>query len=208
MTDAVMTDVPDISVDWYHDIVDFADSTPQPVHWFAAHFTEGAVLLLGVLMVLAALARLVGGDVRDRALALAAPVTVLLAYGASAGLKDLIAEDRPCRSPADLLIVAGHCPPVGDWSFPSNHATIAGALAATTLLLHRRIGLVAAPLALLAALSRIFVGMHYPHDVAAGLLLGFLVGALLTPLAARPLADILARRARRAPRPSTHPTRR
>ncbi|MEU5721230.1 phosphatase PAP2 family protein [Micromonospora sp. NPDC047738] len=208
MTDAVMTDVPDISADWYHDIVRYADSTPQPVHWFATHFTEGAILLLGVLMVLAALTRLVGGDVRGRALALAAPITVLLSYGASEGLKDLIAEDRPCRSPADLVIVAGHCPPVGDWSFPSNHATIAGALAATTLLLHRRIGLVAAPLALLAALSRTFVGVHYPHDVAAGLLLGVLVGTLLTPLAARPVAELLARRSRRAARPLTRPARR
>ncbi|OKI73957.1 phosphatase PAP2 family protein [Micromonospora sp. CB01531] len=208
MTDAVMTDVPDISADWYHDIVRYADSTPQPVHWFATHFTEGAILLLGVLMVLAALTRLVGGGVRGRALALAAPVTVLLSYGASEGLKDLIAEDRPCRSPADLVIVAGHCPPVGDWSFPSNHATIAGALAATTLLLHRRIGLVAAPLALLAALSRTFVGVHYPHDVAAGLLLGVLVGALLTPLAARPVAELLTRRSRRAARPLTRPARR
>ncbi|MFG3688128.1 phosphatase PAP2 family protein [Micromonospora sp. NPDC047740] len=208
MTDAVMTDVPDISADWYHDIVRYADSTPQPVHWFATHFTEGAILLLGVLMVLAALTRLVGGDVRGRALALAAPVTVLLSYGASEGLKDLIAEDRPCRSPADLVIVAGHCPPVGDWSFPSNHATIAGALAATTLLLHRRIGLVAAPLALLAALSRTFVGVHYPHDVAVGLLLGVLVGTLLTPLAARPVAELLARRSRRAARPLTRPARR
>ncbi|MFE9651807.1 phosphatase PAP2 family protein [Micromonospora sp. NPDC006431] len=208
MADAVMTDVPDISADWYHDIVRYADSTPQPVHWFATHFTEGAILLLGVLMVLAALTRLVGGDVRGRALALAAPVTVLLSYGASEGLKDLIAEDRPCRSPADLVIVAGHCPPVGDWSFPSNHATIAGALAATTLLLHRRIGLVAAPLALLAALSRTFVGVHYPHDVAAGLLLGVLVGTLLTPLAARPVAELLARRSRRAARPLTRPARR
>ena len=79
MTDTVMTDVPDISVDWYHGIVDFADGTPQPVHWFATHFTEGAILLLGVLLVLAALARLVAGDVRGRALAVAAPVSVLLA---------------------------------------------------------------------------------------------------------------------------------
>ncbi len=196
MTDAVMTDVPDISTDWYHDVVDFADSTPQPVHWFATHFTEGAILLLGALLVVAALIRLTGGDVRGRALALAAPVTVLLAYGASLGLKSLVAEDRPCRGLADSLIVAGHCPPVGDWSFPSNHSAIAGALAATTLLLHRRIGLVAVPLALLAGVSRTFVGVHYPHDVAAGLLLGALVGALLTPLAARPIAEVLHRRAR------------
>ncbi|MFG2054144.1 phosphatase PAP2 family protein [Micromonospora sp. NPDC048930] len=193
MNETVPTDVPDISADWYHDVVEFADRTPQPVHWFATHFTEGAIVLLGVLLVLAALTRLVGGDVRDRALALVAPVAVVAAYGASEGLKSLVAEDRPCRSPADLVIVAGHCPAVGDWSFPSNHATIAGALAATALLLHRRIGLVAVPLAVLAALSRVFVGVHYPHDVAVGLLLGALIGTLLTPLAARPLADVLAR---------------
>ncbi|MGR6316623.1 phosphatase PAP2 family protein [Micromonospora soli] len=207
MTDAVATDVPDISADWYRDIVQFADHTPQPVQWFATHFTEGAIVLLGILMVLAALTRLVGGDLRGRALALAAPVAVMLAYGASEGLKDLVAEDRPCRSPADLVIVAGHCPAVGDWSFPSNHATIAGALAATALLLHRRIGLVAAPLALLAAFSRTFVGVHYPHDVAAGLLLGVVVGTLLTPLAARPLAEMLHRLQRPATAPP-HPARR
>ncbi|MGW5668477.1 phosphatase PAP2 family protein [Micromonospora sp. NPDC003776] len=193
MNETVMADVPDISADWYRDVVDYADGTPQPVHWFATHFTEGAIVLLGLLLVLAALSRLVRGDLRGRALALAAPVAVMLAYGASEGLKSLVAEDRPCRSPADLVIVAGHCPAVGDWSFPSNHATIAGALAATTLLLHRRFGLLAVPLAVLAAVSRVFVGLHYPHDVAVGLLLGALIGTLLTPLAARPLAEVLGR---------------
>ncbi|SCL16811.1 undecaprenyl-diphosphatase [Micromonospora rhizosphaerae] len=201
MTDTVMTGVPDISADWYHDIVEFADGTPQPVQGFAAHFTEGAILLLGVLLALAAVTRLLGGDVRARALALAAPVSVLLAYGGSEGLKSLVAEERPCRSPADLVIVAGHCPPVGDWSFPSNHATIAGALAGATLLLHRRIGLIAAPLAVLAALSRTFIGVHYPHDVAAGLLLGVLVTTLITPLAARPTAEMLRWWVRRSARP-------
>ncbi|MET8832412.1 phosphatase PAP2 family protein [Micromonospora sp. NPDC004540] len=209
MTDAVVTDVPDVSADWYHDIVEFADRTPEPVHWFAVHFTEGAIVLLGVLLVLAALTRLVGGDLRGRALALAAPVAVVCAYASSEGLKTLIAEDRPCRSPADLVIVAGHCPPAGDWSFPSNHATIAGALAAAALLLHRRIGLVAVPLAVLAAFSRTFVGVHYPHDVAAGLLLGVLVGTLLTPMLARPVADVLRWRVRRAAtRPAVRPARR
>jgi membrane-associated phospholipid phosphatase len=205
MTGAAVTDVPEISEDWYHHVVEFADRTPTPVHWFAVHFTEGAILLLGALLVLAALSRLIGGDLRDRALALAAPVAVVLAYGASEGLKSVVAEDRPCRGPAGLVILADHCPAVGDWSFPSNHATIAGALAATTLLLHRRIGLAGVPLALLAAFSRVFVGVHYPHDVAIGLLLGALVGTLLTPLAARPLAAVLGRLFPAPPPPSPHP---
>ncbi|MGK5441374.1 phosphatase PAP2 family protein [Micromonospora sp. URMC 105] len=185
------TDVPDISEDWYRDIADVADSSPAPVQWFAVHFTEGAILLLGALFLLAAAPRLLRGQPRPRAVALIAPVTVVLAYGCSEALKLLFDQDRPCRTVA--TVVAGHCPPAGDWSFPSNHATIAGALAAATLLLSRRLGLVAVALALLAALSRVFVGVHYPHDVAAGLALGALVTLAGTALAARPVADLLAR---------------
>jgi undecaprenyl-diphosphatase len=174
----------------YHQIVDFADGTPAPVQWFAAHFTEWSLVLLAMLLGGAVLPRLGAGS-RDLALALAAPATVLLAYGASELLKSAVDEDRPCRASADLVIIAGRCPPVGDWSFPSNHATIAGALAAAVLLLSRRLAWYAIPLAVLAAFSRTFVGVHYPHDVVAGLLLGALVTSLGTPL--------LARRARKGP---------
>lgn len=134
MIDGFLSDVPQFSVDWYRDIVDFADSTPASVQWFAAHFTEWSIILLGLLFVAAALPRL-GAGPRSLALAVAAPVAVVLAYGGSELLKTVVDEERPCRTPADLVIVAGQCPPVGDWSFPSNHSTIAGALAAVILLL-------------------------------------------------------------------------
>ncbi|MFJ6196698.1 phosphatase PAP2 family protein [Micromonospora sp. NPDC092111] len=186
------TDIPDISVEWYRDVVEVADAAPTPVQWFAVHFTEGVILLLGLLLVAAAAPRLRHADPWGRALALVAPVTVVLAYGCSEALKSLVDEDRPCRVAGPIL--AGRCPPVGDWSFPSNHATIAGALAAAVLLLSRRLGLVAAPLALLAALSRVFVGLHYPHDVLAGLLLGVAVTLLGTALAVHPVAEALRRR--------------
>ncbi|MEV4198623.1 phosphatase PAP2 family protein [Micromonospora globbae] len=202
MVETGATGVPDISVDWYHDIVDVADGSPDPVQWFAGHFTEGAILLLGLLLLVAALTRL-GGGPRDRALALVAPVPVVLAYVCSEWLKTVVDEDRPCRAAA-RAIIAGTCPAPGDWSFPSNHATVAGALAVATLLLSRRIGLVALPLAALAAFSRVFVGVHYPHDVVAGMLLGAIVVLLLVPLLARPAAALLRRRSR-AERPVADP---
>ncbi|MFF3867154.1 phosphatase PAP2 family protein [Micromonospora sp. NPDC001898] len=200
MIDGFLSDVPQFSVDWYRDIVDFADGTPTSVQWFAAHFTEWSIILLGLLFVAAALPRL-GAGPRSLALAVAAPVAVVLAYGGSELLKTVVDEERPCRTPADLVIVAGQCPPVGDWSFPSNHSTIAGALAAVILLLSPRLAWYAVPLAVLAAFSRTFVGVHYPHDVAAGLLLGALVATVGTPLLARPVAEVLRRRERRADRP-------
>lgn len=205
MIDADPPDVPEISVEWYQDIVDFAADTPQPVQWFAEHFTEGAILLLGALWLIAAVSRL-GGGPRDRAYALVSPAPVVLAYGCSELLKTVVDQERPCRALAtELAIIAGECPPTGDWSFPSNHSTIAGGLAVATLLLSRRVGLVALPLAALAAFSRTFVGVHYPHDVLAGVLFGALFAALLTPLFARPAAGLLHRRARQAERPVRDP---
>ncbi|WDZ86225.1 phosphatase PAP2 family protein [Micromonospora cathayae] len=195
----VTAGVPGFSAEWYTDVVEFADGSPEPVQWFAAHFTEGSVVLLGLLLMAAAWRYFRGAPqaagigppsartTRHRAAALVAPVAVVLAYGLSEWFKTVVDQERPCRDLTDLVIVAGHCPPVGDWSFPSNHSTIAGALATGTVLLWPRLGLLAVPLALLAAASRVFVGVHYPHDVVGGVLLGALVvTALVLPLTGLP----------------------
>ncbi|MDT2009540.1 phosphatase PAP2 family protein [Rhodococcus opacus] len=67
-----------------------------------------------------------------------------------------------------------------DYSFPSNHTVVAAAMAAALLLDSnpggRRLGIVAAVAALLIGLSRVYVGAHYPHDVAAALVVGVVVG--------------------------------
>ena len=57
MVDNGSMDVPEISAEWYRDVVDAAAGSPEPVQWFVGHATEGVILLLGALLVMAALSR-------------------------------------------------------------------------------------------------------------------------------------------------------
>ncbi|MEU6896115.1 phosphatase PAP2 family protein, partial [Streptomyces sp. NPDC046557] len=64
-----------------------------------------------------------------------------------------------------------------DWSFPSNHSALAAAAAVALLYVSRRLGAAALTAAVLMAASRVWVGVHYPHDALAGFLIGALVAA-------------------------------
>jgi undecaprenyl-diphosphatase len=86
-------------------------------------------------------------------------------------VKPLVQRPRPAGPPAPSLVQA-----LPSWSFPSGHA--ASSFAAATVLtrgLERGRAAVWA-LAALIALSRVWVGVHYPLDVIAGALLGVAVG--------------------------------
>jgi undecaprenyl-diphosphatase len=121
----------------------------------------------------------------------------VIAYGMSEALKLVVDEERPCRVVAGAEVIA-HCPAMGDWSFPSNHATLAAGIGVGIALLRPRLAAIALPLAAGVALARVAAGVHYPHDVVAGAVLGAtLVTALLliaNPLVARGLGVLLRHR--------------
>ena len=72
-----------------------------------------------------------------------------------------------------------------DPSFPSDHAAAAFAIAFAVLAFSRRAGALFLVAATLIGLSRIALGMHYPSDVLAGMLVG-LCSAVLVTRAGRP----------------------
>ncbi|MEO3978938.1 phosphatase PAP2 family protein [Streptomyces sp. CAU 1734] len=180
-----------ITADLYRDITDFADSTPAWFQLLARLWTEGGLLLFGVLLVVVWW-RARGGGTSDIALAVLAPLATAAGYVVSESVKTVFDEERPCRAlddaPAPLLT----CPPTGDWSFPSNHAAIAGAAAVAIVLAWRRLAPLIVPMALLMAFSRVFVGVHYPHDVLVGMVVGGLVAAALMFGLGRPARSLLA----------------
>lgn len=176
--------------DLYRDITDFAHSTPSWFQHLAELWTEAGLLLFGALYV-AAWWRARTGSVRSIALAVLAPLATAAGYVVSESLKSVVDEERPCRTVTEAVASLAPCPPYGDWSFPSNHSAIAGAAALALALAWPRIGLLTVPMAVLMAFSRVFVGVHYPHDVAAGLLLGALVAAGFVLALRRPAEALL-----------------
>lgn len=131
----------------------------------------GLVVLAGVAVVLAWRARRRG--LEHLAVAAVAALGVVAAYVLSEVVKGVVEEERPCR--ALRVPTLASCPAPGDWSWPSNHATIAGGLATAVVVLAPVWWRLVVPLALAVGASRVLTGAHYWHDVVAGLAVGVLV---------------------------------
>ncbi|WP_371614822.1 phosphatase PAP2 family protein [Streptomyces sp. NBC_00454] len=160
----------------YLDVVDLAHRAPG---WLDGLIAGWSAYGLGafVLLMLIAWWQARRAGTPAAVTALAVPLVTVLAFGVDSLLKLAVREDRPCRRLHAATLEA--CPAPGDWSFPSNHAAIASAAAFALLLVSRRLGLIALAAAIPMAASRVWVGVHYPHDV----LIGFAVGALVSLLA-------------------------
>jgi membrane-associated phospholipid phosphatase len=186
----------------------FARDTPwlhTPLLWFANY----GVVLFALLLLLGALAARAAGSSARLAAAVWACLAALIAVGLNQPIVHDVNEPRPFMALRHVLVLAHHS---ADPGFPSDHATMAGAIAVGVFFASRRLGVVAALAALLLAFARVYVGVHYPRDVAAGLLLGAVVAAvgqvLVVPLLTRVLDVLAASRVGRfalPPRPTASP---
>ena len=88
-------------------------------------------------------------------------------------IKNIVARPRPftLNEEIDLFI-----PPPRGYSFPSAHTMTSFAAATVICYTDKKIGIFSLCLASLIAFSRIYLYVHYPSDVIAGLLSGIAVG--------------------------------
>ncbi|GAA3107249.1 phosphatase PAP2 family protein [Streptosporangium carneum] len=175
----------------YRDIVEIAASTPEWVRGLVGVGTDGVLAVFAALF-LGAWWRARRGRASGMALALLAPVAMVASYAVSEVVKELLREDRPCRLLTEVATIVP-CPPYGDWSLPSNHAALVAAAAAGLVLAWPASTPYVIVLALLGGMSRVFVGVHYPHDVAAGLLLGGALAPMVSLALNRPTTALVER---------------
>jgi membrane-associated phospholipid phosphatase len=168
-------------------------------HGFMADYALwGGLVAVAALAIIAGLIARRRGSLSGVATCVLAGVSALVALGINHFVSLAVARPRPCHALHHVVVIltCAH-----DYSFPSDHAVIAGALAAGILFFSRGLGLLAAVLALTVAFARVYAGVHYPGDVIAGLVLGTLIATAIALLLRRPATALAARLAATPLRP-------
>ena len=131
-----------------------------------------------------------GGSLRSKLAAASAGISAVVALLVNAVLGHLWYHARPFADhPKQTLLLVHHG---ADNSFPSDHASVAFAVAFAVLVFHRRLGILLLAVAVGIGVDRIFVGVHYPIDVLTSVFVG-LAAALVVTFPGRPYVVWLVR---------------
>ncbi|MFE7480841.1 phosphatase PAP2 family protein [Streptomyces sp. NPDC057552] len=118
-----------------------------------------------------------------------APLAAALAVVINIPIRGFVERPRPFNDHEGLeVLIQGKT----DYSFVSDHSTLAMGLAVGIFVANRKFGFVALGLAFFAGVSRIYMGVHYPTDVIGGFALGTAVALLLAPPAMALLTPLMA----------------
>ena len=94
-------------------------------------------------------------------------------------LKNIVARDRPCWiNEAVNLIVSVPT----DYSFPSGHTLICFIPATIIMMRDKRLGIPAYIISVLVAFSRLYLYVHFPTDVLFGMVIGIMIGFVISKL--------------------------
>jgi undecaprenyl-diphosphatase len=121
---------------------------------------------------------LIRGGKRGRTAALLlVPLLVISDQLSSSVIKSFVGRMRPCHAlPLDQIHLLVGC---GGLSFPSSHAVNNFGVATMFSLYYPKARAWLYAWASLVAISRVFVGVHYPSDVLGGAVIGMCVGWLV-----------------------------
>lgn len=112
---------------------------------------------------------IVFGNEKWRNTGIQAAATLAISQTITYGLKSLLGRERPYNILKNLNTFGIT---LKDYSFPSGHTSASFSLATTIALNYPFLSILVLGMALLVGISRIYLGVHYPTDVVAGIVLG------------------------------------
>jgi membrane-associated phospholipid phosphatase len=145
-----------------------ARATPW-LHPVLLGYADYGVVLFGLLLVAGWWVARRSGRPEAVAALICAVVATLVAVAINQPIVNAVHEARPYTThPGALVLVTRSA----DFSFPSDHAVMAGAVALGLVFVSRGLAALATVAALVMAFARVYIAADYPDDVLVGLVLG------------------------------------
>ena len=116
------------------------------------------------------------GNSYTRRMGLESLVSLFISQIIVHSLKRILIRERPYNIIEDLNTFGIM---MKDYSFPSGHTAASFSIATTIALNIPRLAIFVFVIAIMVGISRIYLGVHYPTDVAAGIILGIIPALLV-----------------------------
>ena len=111
------------------------------------------------------------GKGKARCIGVQMATTLIISQGITYSLKALLHRERPDNILKNLNTFGIT---LKDYSFPSGHSSASFSIATTIAFNMPKLSILVFAIALTIGISRIYLGVHYPTDVGAGMILGML----------------------------------
>ena len=115
------------------------------------------------------------GKEKTRFIGMQGAATLMISQTITYSLKSLLSRERPYNMLKNLNTFGIV---LKDYSFPSGHTSASFSIATTIAFNMPKLAILVLAIALTIGVSRVYLGVHYPTDVAAGIIIG-VVSALL-----------------------------
>src|SRR3954464_8134811 len=158
------------------------------LHSLVVAYADFGVVVFALLLVAGWWMARRSGEPQRVAAAVCAGAATLLAVAINQPIVNAVHEARPYTAHPGILVLATRS---ADFSFPSDHAVMAGAVALGLVFVSRGLAALATVAALVMAFARVYIAAHYPGDVIVGLVLGAGVALVVYLVAHTGLARVV-----------------
>ncbi|RSK29409.1 phosphatase PAP2 family protein [Bacillus sp. HMF5848] len=144
------------------------------LNFYFRHITHvgGALFTISSLLILLTIAT----TQSFRTICIASALALAISHIPVAIVKKVYPRKRPYLALQEIRVGAN---PLEDHSFPSGHTTAIFSVVTPFILSLPILAVILVPLAISVALSRVYLGLHYPSDVLVGFFLGSTTGVTM-----------------------------